>query len=390
MFATMILRSVAFTLVLIASTVPSALGQRPEPVPETYNEVVEKIEDMAALELAKEPVGSVTIGVIIDAELVWTRSFGYADMEKRILATQNSVYRIGSITKQFTGFMLLQLAERGKVRLSDPVERYLPEIERVRERVPGSPPITLVQLATMTSGLAREPEDLPTYLKGPVSKWQDVMLSALPKVKFQHEPDTHYLYSNIGYAILGASLSRAAGKPYVDYVTENFFDPLGMKHTAFEPNTEIEPRITKGYSVREDGSVDWETPAKEHEGRGYKVPNGAIYTTVGDLAKFVVFELGEGPENVLKKETLESNFGQVNTASDDLSSGYGIGFRVSRYGDLVVYGHGGSVAGYRASALFHRESKTGVIVLRNVGGRLSVSELGRKSLQLIVESKLPR
>jgi D-alanyl-D-alanine carboxypeptidase len=385
-----IFRIVVFTLVLIASIPPSALGQNPNAVPESYREVVQKIEDMAALELAKEPVGSVTVGVVSDAGLVWTRSFGYADMEKKILATRDSVYRIGSITKQFTGFMLLQLAERGKVRLSDPVERYLPEIERVRDRLPGAPPITLVQLATMTSGLAREPEDLPTYLKGPVSKWQDVLLSALPKVRFQHEPDTHYLYSNIGYAILGASLSRAAGKPYVDYVTENFLDPLGMTHTAFEPNQEIEPRITKGYSVREDGTVDWETPAKEHEGRGYKVPNGALYTTVGDLAKFVVFELGEGPENVLKKETLENNFGQVNTASDDLSSGYGIGFRVSRYGDLVVYGHGGSVAGYRASALFHRESKAGVVVLRNAGGRFNVSELARKSLHLIVQSKMSR
>jgi CubicO group peptidase (beta-lactamase class C family) len=216
------------------------------------------------------------------------------------------------------------------------------------------------------------------------------MLSALPKVKYQHEPDTHYLYSNIGYAILGASLSRAAGKPYVDYVTENFFDPLGMKHTAFEPNPEIESHITKGYSIHEDGAVDWETPAKEHEGRGYKVPNGAMYTTVGDLAKFVVLELGGGPESVLKKETLEKNFGQVNTASDNLASGYGIGFRVNRVGDFAVYGHGGSVAGYRASALFHRESKTGVIVLRNVGGRFSVSELAQEALQLVADVKMSR
>jgi CubicO group peptidase (beta-lactamase class C family) len=169
---------------------------------------------------------------------------------------------------------------------------------------------------------------------------------------------------------------------------DNFLEPLGMDHTAFEPNPEIESHITNGCAIQEDGNLDWETPAKEHEGRGYKVPNGAMYTTVGDLAKFVMFELGEGPENVLKKETLEKNFAQVNTASDGLSSGYGIGFRVNRIGDFVIYGHGGSVAGYRASALFHRESKTGVVVLRNVGGRFSVSRLAQEALMLFAEAKM--
>lgn len=133
--------------------------------------------------------------------------------------------------------------------------------------------------------------------------------------------------------------------------------------------------------------MDWETPAREHQGRGYKVPNGAIYTTLGDLAKFVAFELGEGPESVLKKQTLEDNFNRLNSATGALTSGYGVGFRVYRQGDFVVYGHGGSVAGYRAAAFFHRESKTGAIVLRNVAGRFSPSDLARRALQEVVAAK---
>jgi CubicO group peptidase (beta-lactamase class C family) len=345
------------------------------------------IEKITALELAKVPVGSVTVGVVSGRDLIWGGSFGYADMEDKRLATRDSVYRIGSITKQFTGFMLLQLSERGKVRLSDPVEKYLPEVNRVQGRVTDAPPITLVQLATMTSGLAREPEDLPTYLEGPVAEWETVMISALPKVKFQHPPDTHYLYSNIGYAILGAALSRAVGKPFTDYIEDHFLEPLKMDHTAFEPNAEIRSSITKGYAVQEDGTLDPEQPAREHEGRGYKVPNGALYTTVGDLAKFVAFELGKGPESVLTKETLVDNFSRVNSAQGDLSFGYGVGFRVSRYKDILVYGHGGSVAGYRASAIFNREAEVGVIVLRNGGRRLPVSELARKALRTLVKAK---
>ena len=368
------------TVALLAGS--SVLGQ--DRSARSLEDALVRVEEMTALELAKESVGSVTIGVVSGSELVWTRSFGFADMENRVLATEDSVYRVGSITKQFTGLMLVQLAERGKVRMSDPVEKYFSEIEGVEGRIPDAPAVTLVQLATMTSGLAREPEDLPTFLKGAVSEWEDVLLSALPRVRYEYEPDTRYQYSNIGYAILGAALSRAAGQPYTSYVEEHFFEPLEMKASAFEPNRAIQAKITKGYTIRNDGTIDAETPARQHEGRGYKVPNGAMYTTVGDLAKFVSFQLEEGPESVIARETLAENFGRVNSSNDDLSSGYGVGFRVERRGELVLFGHTGSVAGYRAAALFERGSKLGVIVLRNVGGRFNVPELARRALVEIV------
>ncbi len=103
------------TLVLIGSL--PAFGQRDDSVPPELREAIERIEEMTALELAKENLGSVTIGVVSGPDLIWTRSYGFADMEKKRMATKNSVYRIGSITKQFTGFTLLQLAEREKLRL---------------------------------------------------------------------------------------------------------------------------------------------------------------------------------------------------------------------------------------------------------------------------------
>ena len=377
-------RLLLLTLILALSLGLPALGQPDTP---ELRQAIERIDTMTALELAKENIGSVTIGVVSGAELVWTKSYGFADMEKKVMATKDSVYRIGSITKQFTALMLLQLAEKGTVRRSDPVEKYLPEVSQLQGRFSGAPPITLAQLATMTSGLAREPEDLPTYLKGPVSQWEEVMISALPRTKYDFEPDTRYQYSNIGYAILGAALSRATGEPFMDYVKERMFDPLGMTHTAFEPNPQIQKYITKGYYVTNSGEVDAETPAKQHAGRGYKVPNGAMYTTVGDLAKFVSFELGEGPESVLSKKALRENFSRVNSATGNLTSGYGIGFRLSRHGNLVVYGHGGGVSGYSASALFDRVSKTGIIVLRNVGGKFRVSELATRALAKVAAAK---
>ena len=229
---------------------------------------VEHVDAMARDEFEQDDVGSVAIGIVDGADLIWTKSYGYADMELESLADRNTVYRVGSITKQFTALMLLQLADAGIVRLSDPVEIYFPEINRVQDRIPDAPPITLVQLATMTSGLAREPDDLATYLRGPVSEWEQVLIAALGETHYSHEPDTRYMYSNIGYGSLGATLGRAAGNVFTDYIHERILEPLGMAHSAFEPNDAIKPHLSKGYSVSREGTVDSGTPAREHAGRG--------------------------------------------------------------------------------------------------------------------------
>ena len=344
---------------------------------------LEKVEQLAAAEFAKDPRGSLTIGVVSRDRLAWSKSYGEADVERHVAATPDSVYRIWSITKQFTGLMLLQLVERGKVRLTDPVEKYLPEINRLDGRQPGWPAITLLQLATMTSGVGREPKDLPTFLVGPVSTWEQTTVKALERTSYAHEPGTRYLYSNIGYAALGAALSRAAGRPFTDYVRDEILVPLGMSRSAFEPNPAIGPAIAKGYAIRSD-ALDGSAPEREHEGRGYKVPNGALYTTVGDLAKFLSFELGHGPSAVLSTKARDDNYSRVLSATGALDSGYGIGFQATRRGANVFIGHGGSVAGYNAAAHIHRPSQTGVIVLRNVGGGpVSVGGLTLRALEIL-------
>lgn len=348
---------------------------------------LERVEQLAAAEFAKDPRGSLTIGVVSRDSLVWSKSYGQADVEKKIAATPESVYRIGSITKQFTGLMLLQLAEKQKVRLTDPVEKYLPEINRIQGREAGWPAVTLVQLATMTSGIGREPEDLPTFLVGPVSSWEQTTVKALERTRYAHEPGTRYLYSNIGYAALGAALARAAGRPYTDYVRDEILKPLDMTQSTFERTPQIAPLLAKGYTIRE-GQLDGAAPEREHAGRGYKVPNGALYTTVSDLAKFLAFELGHGSPNVLSVKARDDNYARVFSATGTLNSGYGIGFQTTRRGTMVAIGHGGSVAGYNAAAHVHRPSQTGVIVLRNVGGgAVSSGGLALRALEILVAVK---
>lgn len=366
----------AFAAMTARAQTPAAPPE-PQALTPELRALAERLDRQAAGEFAKDGLGSLTVGLVSDAGLVWTRSYGQADMEKKIPATSDTVYRIGSITKQFTALMLLQLVQDGKVHLSDPVEKYFPEVNKVQGRFPGAPPITLVQLATHTSGLDREPEDTETYLKGPVADWEKVLTAALPRTRYAFEPGTRFSYSNVGYAILGAALGRAAGQPYVEYVRQRIFKPLGMSHSFFEPDGQTRPRIAKGY-LSEDGKVESETSEREHQGRGYKVPNGAVYTTVGDMARFVAFELGAEAEPVLKKETLEESFESLLTTNPGLKRGYGTGFQVLRLGDAVVYGHNGGVAGYQAEAFFDRDSRIGVVILKSsLGGPFDTSPLLR-------------
>jgi CubicO group peptidase (beta-lactamase class C family) len=374
----------------VSVALPCLLGLLFQPQLVVPEATFDKVAEMVQSAVAEEGVGAVSYGVVVGGELVHSGAFGYVDMERKILATPEHVYRIGSITKQFTALALEKLAQSGKLRLTDPVDRYVPEVSAIRDRPEGVPVPTLLQLATMTSGLAREPDDLSRFLVGPPPFWKDVVLEALPSLKYDFAPDTRYQYSNIGYAILGVALERASGRDYMDYVREEILEPLGMRDTDFVPRAHFEDRLAAGYDVTE-GGVDHETPAWEHLGRGYKVPNGALYSSVPDLARFLAFELGFGPDRVLPREALEAHFSRLSSAESDLSAGYGVGFSVVRRGELVIFGHGGSVAGYRAGAYFDRERGIGVVLLRNVtGGALDPTELAYRILEITVEGSRAR
>jgi CubicO group peptidase (beta-lactamase class C family) len=350
----------AFILLVSVGTHAQVVGQSDE-------DKIKRIGELAATEFAKDNVGSLSIAVIMRSGKIWTKSHGSAANAIITPANDRTVYRIGSITKQFTAIMFVQLLNQGKVRLSDPVEKYLPEVNNLRGRYKDSPPITLVQLATHMAGLSAEPDGAETFTSGPVKNWQASLRSALPKTKFVAEPGSSFSYSNIGYAILGAALEKAAKEPYIDYVRNNIFRPLGMNDTTFELNDDQRARLAVGYEIKE-GMSSSAVSEKEHLGRGYKVPNGGAYSTVSDMAKFVSFELGNGPTSVLTREQLDQNFSRLILSNSNLTGGYGLGFEMFRRDDLLGFGHSGLVVGYESAAYFTRNTRTAVIMLRSATG----------------------
>jgi len=350
---------------------------------------IEALDSLVSAEFAKDSIGSITVGVIAGPQLVWTRSVGFADMKTHRIANRNTVYRIGSITKPFTAVMLMQLVAAGKIQLSDPVERYLPEVKQIASTPQGAAPFTFLQLATMTAGLAREPDEVGPFWTGPVSDWEKKLAAALPHTRYISFPGSEYSYSNIGYAILGAALAREAKQPYIEWERSHVFKPLGMERTRFEIDPSIQSDVALGYQVRGDGTLDDQTAAQEgRDGRGYKVPNGAIFTTVDDLARFVAFELGHGPDSVLPRSVLDEAFGGIVATDASLESGYGLGFMAMRRDDFSFVGHNGSVAGYGAAMYYDRGMQLGVVLFRNViGGKQNPNRLAIDILSLLARKK---
>ncbi len=355
-------------MAIVSGTAPVEHALSQSSLPRSVSGIA-AVDSLVSAEFAKDSFGSLTVGVVAGSQLVWTRSLGFADVKAHRRADRNTVYRIGSVTKPFTAVMLMQLVAAGRAQLSDPVERYLPEVRQIAAKPSSAAPFTLLQLATMTAGLAREPDDAGPFWTGPVSTWEKSLLAALPHTRYASLPGTEYSYSNIGYAILGAALGRAAGQPYVEWERARVFQPLGMSRTRFELDSTITSDLAVGYQVNGDGTLDDTTAAHEaRNGRGYKVPNGAIFTTVDDLARFVSFELGQGPDSVLDRSVLDDAFGGLVATDAFVQSGYGLGFMAMQRDGFPVLGHNGSVTGYRASMYYDRHAQLGVVVLRNVIG----------------------
>lgn len=378
-------RFAAVSLTLVALLVALPRAQAP-----SIGGVLEDLETQLAADFGKDGVGGASIAVIDNLRDPWIRHFGFADMEAKRRPTNDTAYRIGSITKQFTALALLRQVEAGRMHLSDPVEKFVPELKAVRGRQPGWGSPTLLHLATMNSGLAREPAgSCSNHSSGPNSEWQKKVLGCLPHTSYVSEPGTQHLYSNIGYATLGLAIERAGGAPFMQQVIDGIVTPLGMTRTAWEATGPIAFDLAHGYTGRAD-KPDRTAPDRELAGRGYRVPNGALFSTVTDLARFVSWELGHLPAAVIARPLQEHNYGRVYASNNTLTAGYGLGFQVIRRPDGSALGHGGSTAGYRASVLFNRQLNFGVVVLRNAeGGALQAGAVAMRIFDRIAAAKRP-
>jgi cyanophycinase len=338
-------------------------------------------------DVAADKVGGITAAVVIGDHMVWAEAFGRADSSSKRVAGVDTIYRIGSVTKTMTAVVLSQLVDRNTIALDDPVETYLPEVHGFTGARPGATPITFRQLASHTAGLIREPTLAGAGI-GPIALWKSKVLACIPTTSFDALPGERYLYSNIGYGVLGLALERAAGRPFMTLVEDGIFTPLGMTSSTFIINDELQPRLSVGYANRPTG-IDTEFPASQHVERGYKVPSGGVYSTVRDLARFIGALDGAGSTVTSAAMRLGMRTKQTPEAG---AGGYGLGLALyASTGAAPLAGHSGGVAGYTSHIVFDPESKIGVILLRNYEtGRTDLEAAANQLVRsLIQETKTP-
>ncbi len=362
--------------VLLSSS--SLAGQMPE-----WDRPVSDFAEQLRQQVGEDAVGGIAAGIMVDGDLVWAQGFGWSDREKRVPMTASAISRTGSISKSVTALLLMRLVDRGVVGLDEPVERYLPEFARVSQRRMDADPVTFRHLASHTAGLVREPSNVREMVTGPLDLWEERIIESLANTAYDSIPGARYQYSNIGFGILGLALSRAAGRPFIEMVQSEIFGPLGMTGSSFAVvGSDLEPRLATGYVNTSGGSVRGEQPAREHAGRGYKVPNGGVYSTVADLGRLLGAVAGVPGLRILSDE---SRLEMISVQTpEEANRGYGLGFSVvvDADGDRVV-SHGGSVAGYTAFMTVDPQTRIGVVLLRNY--QSGATNLGRAAQGLLVE-----
>lgn len=325
-----------------------------------FEATLAQFDAAVAAGVAEDAGGAVSLAVFSGSEVIWSKGYGWANIEERVAADARTIGRTGSISKSFTAVLMMQLVERGIIALDDPVSDYFPEIDGLTGRPAGAEPITFRMLASHTAGLAREP-GLAGAASGSIYAWEEKVLASIPTTRYQSAPLTEYSYSNIGFGMLGLAISRAAGVPFMDLMETLIFRPLGMESTTFVLDSpDLLTRMSVGYTRNRSGAISAEQATREHFGRGYKVPNGGVYSTVHDLAALAAALMGEGDVQILSEESRSEMFRPQAPAD-----GYGLGLFLSRSaGGTLFVSHGGSVAGYNAFLGFDPETKLGVSMLR--------------------------
>ncbi len=318
------------------------------------------------VDVAADDVGGIVAGVMIDGDLVWAQAFGWADRDARTPMSTASISRTGSISKSVTAVLMMRLLDEGVIGLDEPVERYLPAFASIKDRRVDAQPVTFRHLASHTAGLIREPQ-WPDAVVGPIELWDKRIVESLPLTAYDTVPGARYQYSNIGFGTLGLALAKAAGRPFMEMVRTEVLEPLGMTGSEFVvAGAKLEARLAAGYVIGQDGSIDGGQPAREHAGRGYKVPNGGVYSTVADLGRFMGAMSGVPGLRILSEESRQEAL-SIQTPENP-NRGYGLGFsvQIDEQGRKIA-SHGGSVAGYTAHMAFDPKARIGVVLLRNYG-----------------------
>jgi CubicO group peptidase (beta-lactamase class C family)/D-alanyl-D-alanine dipeptidase len=341
-----------------------------------YTDVVETLRPFIQQQMAEKELPALSIAIIEDQQIVWAHGFGMADSKTKTPASADTVYRIGSVSKLFTDIAIMRLVEQGELNLDAPVTDYLPDFH---PRNPFGTPITLRQLMSHRSGLLREPP-VGNYFETSQPTLAATVRS-LNDTELIFAPNTHTKYSNAAIAVVGYLLEARSHEPFAKYLKSSVLDPMGLRHSSFEPDPAIIANLAKAEMWTYDG-LKFEAPTFQLG----MAPAGSMYSTVNDLGHFVSVLLAQGKtENgaLLKPATLEQMWSPQ--FSNSGGRAFGLGFQVRSLDGHRLVGHGGAIYGFATTVNLLPEDKVGVVVVATKDAVNAVTDrIGEEALRLIL------
>lgn len=316
------------------------------------NSLASRIDPLFSSVRADTPGAAVLVAR--DGKVLLAQGYGAADLEAGKPVTPATRFRIGSISKVFTAAAILKLQEQGKLRVNDPLSRYLPDW-------PNGESITLYHLLSHSSGIHNytAKPDFLARVAAPIPSGE--LLESFRRDPADFSPGTGFLYGNSGYALLAAVIEKVSGLSYEAFLRASFFLPLGMADTGVYPREGSLENEAVGYGFR-DGSI--RLAVKWHRDR--LVGCGALYSTTRDLFRWNE-ALFSG--QVLSENTLRAAFTVSVLDRDDPmhpeETGQGLGWFVDKLRGEREVGHGGEMAGFGSYLLRLPEKRLTVVVLLN-------------------------
>jgi D-alanyl-D-alanine carboxypeptidase len=322
-------------------------------------ELVARIDSLAEATLRDGPVAGLTIGVKRGDELLLVKGYGFADIENSVPMTAETVYRIGSLTKQFTAVAIMQLVESGQLSLDDPITRYLPDYPTQGHEV------NIRHLLTHTSGIKSYTSlgDVFWLKAGRLDLSHTEMLNLFQDEPFDFAPGEEFRYNNSGYYLLGMIIERVSGESYDDYLDAHIFGPLGLSRSTYCHEARIIRGRAEGYEqggsgLLNDASISMNTPGAA----------GALCSTVPDLLSWSA-ALRSG--RVVSETSYQAmtTSGQLNDGS---ATGYGFALGLASMGEHHMVAHTGGINGFSTVMAHYPGSDLDIVVLSNTSSMTPV------------------
>lgn len=317
-----------------------------------------------------------TFGIVLDGKLVYTGNGGYTDVAAKNPVTSKSMFRIASMSKSFTAMAILKLRDAGKLRLDDPVEKYIPELKG-QHLSKDAPIITIRDLMTHSGGF---PQDDPWGDRQLADSEEELIALIKKGLHFSTVTGLQYEYSNLGFTMLGYIIHKVSGKPYSTYIAEEIWKPLGMSQAEWEYSKVPTNHLAKGHRWINDNWVD---EPLLHDGIFGSM--GGMITSLESFSKYMAFHMQAWPPSnevetgPVKRSTVRemhqpNRFSSLNPQYRypdgrlcPMVTAYGYGLRWSSDCEgRVSVGHSGGLPGFGSNWVILPEYGIGVVFFANV------------------------